>query len=103
MLAMVGNLKGLDSTWWQTAASYLTPAWQRAASILDMDGDTFMRTDSKADKWLILELPQVIRPDTLRVSACAITDGRSVAAAHLHAGSDGIADTSVGACNHLRT
>jgi hypothetical protein len=33
-----------------------------------MDGDTFMRTDCKADKWLIIELPQVIRPDMLRVS-----------------------------------
>ena len=67
---MVGILKSLDSTWLQTASSNLTPASQRAASVLDMDGDTFMRTDSKADKWLILELPQVIRPDTLRVSAC---------------------------------
>ena len=39
-----------------------------------MDGDTFMRTDSRVDKWLILELPQVIRPDTLRVrTACTQT------------------------------
>jgi hypothetical protein len=43
---------------------------QRASSILDNDGDTFMRTDCKADKWLIIELPQVIRPDMLRVSCC---------------------------------
>lgn len=30
-----------------------------------------MRTDCKVDKWLIIELPQVIRPDTLRVSCAA--------------------------------
>lgn len=41
---------------------------KRAASILDSDGDTFMRNECKSDKWLIIELPQVIRPDTLRVS-----------------------------------
>lgn len=63
-----------------------------------MDGDTFMRTDSKADKWLILELPQVIRPDTLRVRYCSAKT-QDADLSHLHAGSTGVAEDMCG-CMH---
>ena len=40
---------------------------KHASKVLDNDGDTFMRSDCKHDKWLILELPQIMRPNILRV------------------------------------
>ena len=41
---------------------------RKPESVLDSDGDTFLRNDCKADKWLILELSQVAKVDTLKLS-----------------------------------
>lgn len=41
--------------------------------VLDGDDDTFMRIDSKFDKWLIVELSQVVLPDTLQARVSCFT------------------------------
>ena len=41
---------------------------RKPESVLDSDGDTFLRNDCRADKWLILELSQVAKVDTLKLS-----------------------------------
>ena len=37
-------------------------------ALLDNDGDTFLKNECKADKWVILELSQVAKMDTLLIS-----------------------------------
>ena len=44
---------------------------RKPESVLDSDGDTFLRNDCRADKWLILELSQVAKVDTLKLSQVA--------------------------------
>ncbi len=41
---------------------------KKAASLLDDDGDTFVKNECKADKWVVLELSQMVKVDTLKVS-----------------------------------
>ena len=41
---------------------------RKPGAVLDADGDTFLRNECRADKWLLLELSQVARVDTLRLA-----------------------------------
>ena len=41
---------------------------RKPESVLDSDGDTFLKNECKADKWLIIELSQVTKVDMLRLS-----------------------------------
>lgn len=41
---------------------------RKPESVLDSDGDTFLKNECKADKWLIIELSQVTKIDMLRLS-----------------------------------
>lgn len=41
---------------------------KKAAAVLDDDSDTFCKNECKADKWLILELSQVAKIDTVELS-----------------------------------
>lgn len=41
---------------------------RKSESILDSDGDTFLKNECKADKWIIVELSQVAKVDLLRFS-----------------------------------
>ena len=41
---------------------------RKPESILDSDGDTFVKNECKADKWLIMELSQVTKIDMIRLS-----------------------------------
>ena len=40
---------------------------KKAASLLDDDGDTFLKNECKADKFVIIELAQMVKVDTLKV------------------------------------
>lgn len=46
---------------------------KKAASLLDDDGDTFVKNECKADKWVVLELSQMVKVDTLKVSTPAMS------------------------------
>lgn len=41
---------------------------RKPESVLDSDGDTFLKNECKADKWLIIELSQVTKIDMIRLS-----------------------------------
>ena len=41
---------------------------KKTSAVLDSDGDTFLKNECKADKWLIIELSQVTKMDTLVLS-----------------------------------
>ena len=41
---------------------------RKPGAVLDADGDTFLRNECRADQWLLLELSQVARVDTLRLA-----------------------------------
>ena len=41
---------------------------RKPESILDSDGDTFLKNECKADKWVIIELSQVTKIDMIRLS-----------------------------------
>lgn len=41
---------------------------RKPESVLDSDGDTFLKNECKADKWLIFELSQVTKIDMIRLS-----------------------------------
>ena len=41
---------------------------RKPESVLDSDGDTFLKNECKADKWLIIELSQVTKVDMVRLS-----------------------------------
>jgi hypothetical protein len=41
---------------------------KKTSAVLDSDGDTFLKNECKADKWLILELSQVTKMDTLLIA-----------------------------------
>ena len=46
---------------------------KKTSAVLDSDGDTFLKNECKADKWLIIELSQVTKMDTLVLSqACLL-------------------------------
>eukprot|EP00884_Botryococcus_braunii_P021005 jgi/Botrbrau1/7589/Bobra.0159s0038.1 len=49
---------------------------RKADAILDCDGDTFLKNECKADKWLIIELSQVIKPTLLVLSQYELYSGR---------------------------
>ena len=38
---------------------------KKAGALLDSDGDTYLKNECKADKWIIVELSQLVRMDTL--------------------------------------
>lgn len=38
---------------------------KKASAVLDSDGDTFLKNECKSDKWIIIELSQVAKMDTL--------------------------------------
>ena len=40
---------------------------KKAASLLDDDGDTFLKNECKAEKWVIIELAQMVKVDTIKV------------------------------------
>ena len=45
---------------------------KKAASLLDDDGDTFLKNECKADKkWVLIELSQMIKVDTIKVTTRA--------------------------------
>ena len=41
---------------------------KKAGAVLDSDGDTYLKNDCKADKWVLVELSQVAKVDELQVS-----------------------------------
>ena len=41
---------------------------RKAESILDSDGDTFLKNECKADKWVLVELSQVTKVDLIKLS-----------------------------------
>ena len=41
---------------------------RKPGAVLDGDGDTFLKNECRADKWLLLELSQVARVDTVRLA-----------------------------------
>ncbi len=41
---------------------------RKPGAVLDADGDTFLKNECRADKWLLLELSQVARVDTVRLA-----------------------------------
>ena len=41
---------------------------KKTGALLDSDGDTFLKNECKADKWVIVELSQVTKMDTLVLS-----------------------------------
>lgn len=41
---------------------------KKTSAVLDSDGDTFLKNECKADKWLIIELSQVTKVDTLVIT-----------------------------------
>ena len=41
---------------------------KKAAAVLDSDGDTYLKNDCKADKWVLVELSQVAKVDELQIS-----------------------------------
>ena len=41
---------------------------RKAGALLDSDADTFLKNECKADKWVIIELSQVTKMDTLILS-----------------------------------
>ena len=45
---------------------------RKPESVLDSDGDTFLKNECKADKWLIIELSQVTMVDMVRLSQVLI-------------------------------
>ena len=45
---------------------------KKAASLLDDDGDTFVKNECKADKWVIIETSQMIKVDTLKVRTAIV-------------------------------
>ena len=49
---------------------------KKAAAVLDSDSDTFSKNECKADKWIILELSQVAKVDTLELSQVSNTPVR---------------------------
>ena len=50
---------------------------KKTGALLDSDGDTFLKNECKADKWVIVELSQVTKMDTLVLSQVRLAD-RSV-------------------------
>ena len=38
---------------------------KKSSALLDSDGDTFLKNECKADKWIIIELSQVTKIDTI--------------------------------------
>lgn len=48
---------------------------RKPESVLDSDGDTFLKNECKADKWLIIELSQVTKVDMLRLSQVILLSG----------------------------
>ena len=46
---------------------------RKPESVLDSDGDTFLKNECKADKWLIFELSQVTKIDMIRLSQVHVT------------------------------
>lgn len=41
-------------------------------AILDCDGDTFLKNECRVDKWVIIELSQIVKPTTLVLSQVRI-------------------------------
>ena len=41
---------------------------RKPESVLDSDGDTFLKNECKADKWIVIELSQVTKIDMIRLS-----------------------------------
>lgn len=41
---------------------------RKPESILDSDGDTFLKNECKADKWVLVELSQVAKVDLIKLS-----------------------------------
>ena len=41
---------------------------KKASAVLDSDSDTFCKNECKADKWIIIELSQVAKVDTVELS-----------------------------------
>lgn len=41
---------------------------RKPGAVLDGDGDTFLKNECRADKWLLLELSQVARVDAVRLA-----------------------------------
>lgn len=48
---------------------------RKPAAVLDGDGDTFLKNECRADKWLLLELSQVARVDTVRLAQVRCPEG----------------------------
>lgn len=46
---------------------------KKAGALLDNDADTFLKNECKADKWVIVELSQVTKMDTLLISQVSIS------------------------------
>lgn len=40
---------------------------RKPGSLLDNDGDSFVKNECKAEKWVIIELAQVVNVDTIKV------------------------------------
>lgn len=49
---------------------------KKLSSILDNDGDTFVKNECKADKWVIIELSQMVKIDTLELSQFELYSSR---------------------------
>ncbi|KAK9841003.1 hypothetical protein WJX81_005028 [Elliptochloris bilobata] len=49
---------------------------RKPGAVLDADGDTFLRNECRADKWLLLELSQVARVDTVRLAQFELYSSR---------------------------
>ena len=41
---------------------------KKATSLLDNDGDTFLKNECKAEKWVIIDLAQVVNVDEIKVN-----------------------------------
>ena len=41
---------------------------RKAAAVLDSDGDTFLKNECKADKWVLVELSQVAKVEEVQIS-----------------------------------
>ena len=57
---------------------------RKPESVLDSDGDTFLKNECKADKWLIFELSQVTKIDMIRLSQVLQLYAHLVSSRHRH-------------------
>ena len=57
---------------------------RKPESVLDSDGDTFLKNECKADKWLIFELSQVTKIDMIRLSQVLQRYAHPVSSRRMH-------------------